>query len=165
MSPLRVCGSGEQTQLGWFTPELCVFESLVVCEHEEGVSEDRGQKSAVSVSRCVWVNLGCGLGELWIGGLPPSTYSDAIFSPQTFIFTDSPDENLQERLGNSSAGVVVLHCGQEKQRGYDGVLGSPGIMSPAFGIGNYLVPRSRVGVRGCWTRPHSICCLNSPGRG
>lgn len=76
------------------------------------MSEDRRQESATSMSSRVWVNLGHGFGGLWIGGLPPLIYPDATFSPQTFIFTDSPDERLQERLGNCLAGV--LHCWQEK---------------------------------------------------
>lgn len=102
-------------QLCSFTLELCLLDSLVVCVHGERMFEGGGQKSAMSP--LVWVNLGHGLGGLWIGGLPPLTYPDASFSPQTFIFTDSPDEHLQERLGDCLAGEVVL-CWQERLGGH-----------------------------------------------
>lgn len=72
------------------------------------------------------------------GDLPPLTYPDASFSPQTFIFTDSPDELLQERLGNCLAGDVGV-C--------DKTLGSLELDLLSLALGTeYFVPRNRVSV-------------------
>lgn len=67
MSWLRVCGPGEEPQQAG-SPQVCVLESLVVCVHEEGVSEDRGQKSAVPP---VW-GLTWGVASVGWGWGPPS---------------------------------------------------------------------------------------------
>lgn len=126
---------------------------------EESVSEDRSLQGLCPLTYppvCVWGLVwstyppGCGLGGLWTEGFPPPTYPDASLSPQTFIFTDSPDENLQERLGNTSAGVVVLHRGHRVA-----------VMEPWGPRELCLLPLALVttlfpgtaGVRGCWRRP------------
>lgn len=121
------------------------------------------------MSSCVEVNLGHGFGGLQIGGLPLSTYLDASFSQQTFVFTDSPDESLQERLGNCLAGEGGWFS-TVGRKGCDGALGPLGISSPAFVTGDYLVPRNSVCVEEADGQgpehldPHSICCLSFPGR-
>lgn len=72
-----------------------------VCEGERGLSvTEGGQRSAVCVSHLDGGSLGAGL---WADPQSALDRAQSLLSPsQTFIFTDSPDEGLQERLGNSA---------------------------------------------------------------